>query len=88
MRVWPQILFIRVWPQKMGKTPFKSIFEKILSILNSYNLKNKLISYGTWFIFELIGVGKTPDLSETQAFKNVCLQMVTDETFTFLRIFF
>ena len=23
----------------------------------------------TWFIFELIGVGAVPDLSETQAFK-------------------
>ena len=41
----------------------------------------------TLFIFELIGVGAAPDLSEPQAFKNVSLQMMTDKTFTFRRIF-
>ena len=40
-----------------------------------------------WFIFELIGVGAAPDLSETQAFKNVSLQMMIDKTFTYGRIF-
>ena len=37
----------------------------------------------TGFIFELIGVGAAPDLSEPQAFKNVSLQMMFDQTFTF-----
>ena len=41
----------------------------------------------TWFIFELIGVGAAPDLSEPQAFKNVSLQMVIDKRFTFRGIF-
>ena len=39
----------------------------------------------TWFIFELMGVGAAPDLSEPQAFKNVSLQMMIDQTFTCCR---
>ena len=42
----------------------------------------------TWFIFELIGVGAAPDLSEPQAFKNASLQMMIDKTLTFCRIFY
>ena len=34
-------------------------------------------------MFELIGKGAAPDLSETQAFKNLSLQMMIDRTFTF-----
>ena len=41
----------------------------------------------TWFIFELIGMGAAPDLSEPQAFKNVSLQMMMEKTFTFRSIF-
>ena len=41
-----------------------------------------------WFIFELIGVGAVTDLSKPQAFKNVPLQMMIDQAFTFRRIFF
>ena len=41
----------------------------------------------TWFIFELIGVGAAPDLSEPQAFKNVSLLLMIDKTFTFHRKF-
>ena len=41
----------------------------------------------TWFIFKLIGVGGCPDLNKPQAFKNVSLQMMIDETFTFCPIF-
>ena len=41
-----------------------------------------------WFIFELIGVGPAPDLSEPQVFKNVSLQIMIDQTFTFRRTFF
>ena len=37
----------------------------------------------TWFIFELIGVGAAPDLSESQALKNVSFQMMINKTFTF-----
>ena len=44
--------------------------------------------FATWFIFELIGVGAAPDLSEAQALKNVSLQMMIDKTFTFRRIFY
>ena len=39
-----------------------------------------------WFIFKLIGVETTPDLSEPHAFKNVYSQMIVDKTFTFCRI--
>ena len=42
----------------------------------------------SWFIFELIGVGAAVDLREIQAFKNVSLQMMIDQTFIFHRIFF
>ena len=41
----------------------------------------------TWFIVELIVVGAVPNLSEPQAFKNVSLQMIIDQTFPFRRIF-
>ena len=41
----------------------------------------------TWFIFELIGVGAAPNLSELQAFKNASLQMKIDEISTLRRIF-
>ena len=33
----------------------------------------------TWLIFEQIGVGAAPDLSEPQAFKKVSLQMMLDK---------
>ena len=39
-----------------------------------------------WFILELIGVGAAPDLGETQALKNVSLQMMINQTFTFCHI--
>ena len=39
----------------------------------------------TWFIFELIWVGAALDLSEPQAFKNVSLQMMIDQTIIFFR---
>ena len=42
----------------------------------------------TCFIFEFIGVESAPDLSEPQAFKNVSLQMMIDQTFIFRQIFF
>ena len=42
----------------------------------------------TWFIFDLIGVGTSPDLSESQTFKYVSLQMMIDQAFTFCQIFF
>ena len=42
----------------------------------------------TWFIVKLIEVGAATDLTEPQAFKNVCLQMMIDKTFTFCRIFY
>ena len=42
----------------------------------------------TWFIFALIGVWAAPDLNEPQAFKNVSMQMMIDQTFTFCRIFY
>ena len=32
----------------------------------------------TWFIFDLIGEGADPKLSESQGFKNVSLQMMID----------
>ena len=48
----------------------------------------KISWLATWFIFELIGVGPALDLSEQQAFKNVSLQMMIGQTFTFQRIFF
>ena len=41
----------------------------------------------TLFIFELVGVGATPNLSEPQAFKNVSSQKMIDQTLTFRRIF-
>ena len=41
----------------------------------------------TWFIFNLMGVGAAPDLSEPQAFKNVSLQRMIDQTFIFRCIF-
>ena len=41
----------------------------------------------TRFIFELIGVGAAPDLSEPQAFKNVSLQIMINKTPTFRRVF-
>ena len=41
----------------------------------------------TLFIFALIGVGAAPDPREPQAFKNVFLQMMIDQTFTFLVYF-
>ena len=41
----------------------------------------------TWFIFELIGVGAAPD-RRPQAFKNVSLLIMIDQTFTFRRQFF
>ena len=41
----------------------------------------------TWFIFELIGVGAAAVLTEPQAFQNVALQMMINQTFTFRRIF-
>ena len=56
----------------------KRIFEHI-------TLKESWLA--TWFIFELIGVWASPDVSELQAFKNVSLQMVIDKTFTFCRTF-
>ena len=40
-----------------------------------------------WFIFELKGVESFPDLSVPHALKNVSLQMMVDQTFTFPRIF-
>ena len=42
----------------------------------------------TWFIFELIGVGAASDLREPQAFKNVALQMMINQTFLFRGIVF
>ena len=39
-----------------------------------------------WFIFEWIGLGPVPDLCEPHAIKNVSLQMMIDQTFTFRRI--
>ena len=56
-----------------------------MKIFETYNLKNEFVSY--MFIFELIGVGAIPDLSEPQTFKNVFLQMMIDKTFTFRHIF-
>ena len=41
----------------------------------------------TWFIFELTEVGSALDLSEPQAFKNVCLQIMINQTFSFRRMF-
>ena len=41
----------------------------------------------TWFIFKLIEVGAARNLREPQAFKNVSLQMMTNQTFTFWHIF-
>ena len=41
-----------------------------------------------WFIFEFRGVGAAPDVCEPQAFKNVYLQMMIDQTFIFRRKFY
>ena len=41
----------------------------------------------TWFIVEFIGVGAAPDQSDPQAFKNVPLQTMIDQTFTFRPLF-
>ena len=46
-----------------------------------------MVSYSTWFIFELIGLGAAPHLSEPQAFKIVSLQIMIEKTSTFRRIF-
>ena len=48
----------------------------------------KISWLAAWFIFEWIGLGAAPDLSELHGFKNVSLQMMIDQTFTFRRIFF
>ena len=48
----------------------------------------KMSWLATRIIFELTGVGAAPDLSKPQAFKNVSLQLIIDQTFTFRRIFF
>ena len=39
--------------------------------------------FATWFTFELIGVGVAGGLGEPQAFKNVSLQMMINQTFFF-----
>ena len=38
----------------------------------------------TWFIFELLGVGAAPNLTEPQAFENVSLQMIAIEHLLFV----
>ena len=68
----------------MGKASFKSIFDK-RKILKLIILKMSWLA--TWFIFELIGVGAAPDVSEPQAFKIFSVQMTVYKTFTFCCIF-
>ena len=47
-----------------------------------------MVWLAAWFIFGLIGERTALDLSEPQAFKNVSLQMIIDQTFNFCHIFF
>ena len=48
----------------------------------THNLKNELVSYMVHLRVDRV------DLSEPQAFKNVSLQMIIDQTFIFRRIYF